>query len=651
MLTRYLTDRARQGLEQGAKRRIEACGSARTFESWRTQLRAEVAGMLDLGEMAEAPLNARTVARHERRHHFIENVLFESIAGWQVNATLFLPRDPAYAPPYPAIVVPCGHSTKTGPSYQLPCQTFARAGCVAITFDAPGQDGEKQRGNDHFSDGPRCYAVGHSSVRYFVADAIRAIDYLETREDVDMRSGVAMTGVSGGGHTTMWAAAIDDRIAVAGPVCCATRLNEHPIGDAYAWCPETFPIGRLACGIDDADLMVAAAPRPMLFQYATRDAVMPPAMSEAVASDVAEGYALLGAEQAFEARQVGGEHAYTIASARRFVRFADAHWLGDPDRRHGAAFEQDPQAEPAPALLCRPMPTPNMRTITAATAQRHKAQRPRLARRADAKQAVLAAMPGVEEAAALDVVRGGRQRVWACEIEELRITSEPGIELPATLVWPSEADETGSPMVIAFDSTGRYAPLSRGGWLATTCGVMDSQKPDRPVGMTVDLRGWGDTRPAASAFDVAGWSRMDRWSHVAAALNDSLMTMRVRDALASIRWLGEQPGVDAGRAVVAGRGSGAVVALIVGALIEGLRGVVCQDPPPGIEALVEAESYAWPTDLFIPGVLRHFDLPELVAAVGEVRVVHQRDATGDPAGPGENEGAVVPPWIADRLSG
>ena len=62
--------------------------------------------------------------------------------------------------------------------HDLPPQVFARAGYAAITFDPPAQSGEKGAGNDHFTDGPRCYAVGQTSQRYFVADALRAMDYL-----------------------------------------------------------------------------------------------------------------------------------------------------------------------------------------------------------------------------------------------------------------------------------------------------------------------------------------------------------------------------------------------------------------------------------------------------------------------------------------
>ena len=111
-------------------------------------------------------------------------MLFDSFPGWQVNATVYVPSD--FDPPFSAVVIPVGHSGKQFESYQLPAQLFARCGYLAVLFDPPGQSSEKQPGNDHFVDGVRCYLVGQTSSRYFVADALRCIDYLETRGDVDL---------------------------------------------------------------------------------------------------------------------------------------------------------------------------------------------------------------------------------------------------------------------------------------------------------------------------------------------------------------------------------------------------------------------------------------------------------------------------------
>ena len=166
-------------------------------------------GALPVGSDAE-PVQATEVSRFVKAGYRLENVLFDSFPGWQVNATVYVPLD--FAPPFPAVVIPVGHSGKQFDNYQLPAQYFARCGYLAVLFDPPGQASEKQPGNDHFTDGVRPYLVGETSSQYFVADALRCIDYLETRSDVDLSRGVAMTGVSGGGTTTTLATLLDDRI-------------------------------------------------------------------------------------------------------------------------------------------------------------------------------------------------------------------------------------------------------------------------------------------------------------------------------------------------------------------------------------------------------------------------------------------------------
>jgi len=54
----------------------------------------------------KTPLNARVTGVVERDTYKIENVIFESRPGFPVTALLYLPLTP---PPYPGILLPCGH--------------------------------------------------------------------------------------------------------------------------------------------------------------------------------------------------------------------------------------------------------------------------------------------------------------------------------------------------------------------------------------------------------------------------------------------------------------------------------------------------------------------------------------------------------------
>ena len=196
MLTDSLLERSLAYLGEAEKRRQTAFREQRWKEygdAIRTHIR-EAFGPMPFGRDG-GDLNVRQISAFEGAQWRLENVLFESFPGWEVNASVFVPQGEG---PFPAVVIPVGHSGKQFDNYQIPARGFAALGFVAVLFDPPGQASEKKPGNDHFHDGVRTFLTGHSSSRYFVLDALRCIDYLESREDVDLGCGVGMTGVSGG---------------------------------------------------------------------------------------------------------------------------------------------------------------------------------------------------------------------------------------------------------------------------------------------------------------------------------------------------------------------------------------------------------------------------------------------------------------------
>ena len=74
-------------------------------------------------------------------------------------------------------------------------------------------------------------SLGYSPAAVEVWNAIRALDYLETRKEVDA-SKFGMTGRSGGGAITWFTAAADDRIKAAAPVHGTWTIGPHIAGDA-----------------------------------------------------------------------------------------------------------------------------------------------------------------------------------------------------------------------------------------------------------------------------------------------------------------------------------------------------------------------------------------------------------------------------------
>src|SRR5215217_655671 len=90
------------------------------------------------------------------------------------------------------------------------------------------------RGEHHgtYKDGRWWWAArGYTPAGVEAWNGIRALDYLETRPEVD-RSRIGMTGRSGGGAYSWWVAALDDRIKVAAPTAGITTLRNHVVDGA-----------------------------------------------------------------------------------------------------------------------------------------------------------------------------------------------------------------------------------------------------------------------------------------------------------------------------------------------------------------------------------------------------------------------------------
>jgi dienelactone hydrolase len=621
MLRNYLYKRSAHCMEQSELRRNEAIGgNLDSYGRTVTDAVRRFYGDMPVGTNAASP-SATVVSSFEKRGYCIENVLFESFPGWQVNASVYIPLD--YAPPYPAIVVAVGHSGKQFEAYQLPCQYFARAGYVAITFDPPGQASEKQVGNDHFNDGVRCYTVGETSSRYFIGDALRCIDYLETRDDVDTSPGVGMTGVSGGGNTTLFSAVLDERIAVMGPSCCATRLIDLDITQAYSGCPETHMWRRYADGIDEADLLCVAAPRPMLLMAGRDDEVFRIEDVQNMADEVQSFYSAADAIDRFKFFVDQGGHNYSLTQAREFTQFANRWLLNAPERSvpddNGDSYTMNPYTE----LQCHPSSDGNMRTISA--------QRGRSLAAAygegDAVSTAAARICGVTEVAPPAYEIGDTFRVWTHEWRQAMIRPEEGIELPTTLLTP--VDDQKAPLLLHFDDQGRHRLLKRQGSLAQAAGFLT--KDEVSATCSVDLRGWGDTEPAVYPYDLASWGGTDRYlAYTSAALGDHVLAQRVRDGLATLRWLRDLPDLSPNRVVVSGCGLAGIVALHVAAIDGACDATVVWDTLTSFQSLIEAECYTWPADTFMPNVLTQYDLPVLAKAIhGQVCVLNPRDGRGE----------------------
>lgn len=273
-LKRHVFDRADRAFEAGDRARdaiVDWPGVLRRKEGMKRAFLEAVGGIPPTG----APLNDVTMGVVQGDGYRVENVVFQSRPGHYVTSNVYVPDGRNEAGP--AVLFVCGHEfeAKHNPYYHRVILHFVRRGLLVMAVDPIGQgerlgfvrsEKEEMRKlwgtREHQRLGVQCYAVGESLARYFVHDAMRAVDYLCARQDVDpLRIGV--TGNSGGGTQTAMMMVCDERIAAAAPATFIMNRRQYMHAGGVQDAEQVWP-GLTALGYDHEDVLLSFAPKPLL---------------------------------------------------------------------------------------------------------------------------------------------------------------------------------------------------------------------------------------------------------------------------------------------------------------------------------------------------------------------------------------------------
>jgi len=619
---------SRRSLERGERRR-RAVSTPDEARAWRDDVRRTVSERFpDAVFDRDEHVDVNHVSSHECDGYRVENVVFESLEGWEVNASVYCPPDTGR---YPGVVCPSGHSAKTNPPYQRPPQVFARNGYVAVAFDAPGR-GEKTEGNDHFRDGVVGYLTGFWSGAYFVVDALRCLDYLQQRDDVDSDR-LAVTGVSGGGTTSLFVGLLDDRVDLVAPVCFGSELLSTFSRNPYTACPEVFGPGLVAAGLDWADYVGALAPTPCLIAAGKHDAVHGVDSVRNVRDGARPVYGALDREDRLDLFvDPDAGHDYTVSMANEVVRWLNEYVAASDEPPRSLTADDVSLLEPG-RLQCDPSDATSMASNNRALAHRLRDRRDRPADDPvedlrSASERVLGVSAPVRPVRARP--RSEPRESWNALVEEVAIYSTEHVPLPGVMASHVENDDP-RPGVVWVDGSGRWEPLRQSGYLTGPLRPFEADCADtEPRLLSLDVSGLGRLAPEPAAYDLASWNDVRRaLTYLSIADGRPIAGLRVRDALAGLDYVAGRADVDTDRLAIGGRGTGAIVALLGAALSPRVQRVVAFEPLSRFEALAETPSNDWPHSIVVPEVLEHFDLPELVAALApetDVRIVNPLDA-------------------------
>jgi dienelactone hydrolase len=300
----------------------EADLAAVTQANWdekKTQWRVELFEMLGLSPLpVKTDLQTTVTGSLHHAGLTIQRLHYQSRPGLYVTANLYLPSGEPPEQGWPAVLYVCGHANiedagrKLGNKigYQQHGLWFARHGVACLMIDTV-QLGELH-GEHHGT-----YKLGRwdwISRGYTPAgveawNAIRGIDLLESWPGID-GSRIGITGRSGGGAYSWYAAALDDRIKVAVPVAGITDLRNHVLdGCVEGHCDCMYMINYY--GWDYSKLAALIAPRPLLLANSDSDSIFPLDGVIRTHRTLAKLYATLGASNNYGVLITPGPHKDT----------------------------------------------------------------------------------------------------------------------------------------------------------------------------------------------------------------------------------------------------------------------------------------------------------------------------------------------------
>jgi cephalosporin-C deacetylase-like acetyl esterase len=569
----------------------------------------------------------------------IERIAYESLPGFWVTADVYLPT--SGAGPFPAVVLAPGHGAAGKLEHYNWGVNFARNGIASLAYDPFGQ-GERLQYYDpeikaskiggptgeHGEANVGPLLIGDNIARYWVNDAMRGVDYLSKRKDIDAAR-IGAFGCSGGGTATAYFAALDDRIKVAASACYITSFQEllpSPTGvqDAEQSIPHF-----IEQGMDFPDWVEQMAPKPYAIVSTTND-MFPFEGARQTFEEAKKFYRLYGAEDRVQWITGPGGHGNLGPIAPQITGFFTKYLKGNtaepvftPVRlEHREDLICTPTGQVSTSIGGETVHSLNRKRATPLLAAQHvltnqaDLERLQARLRGDIRTLTAAVVQPNGTPPAVDV-NGGEQRA-GYRIEKIVLHSEPGIDLPALVAVPEGSGAKPAVLMLAAQ------PRER---LAAAGGDVDRLAKAGRIVMMIEPR----PSPAGSeGLKSPFMGYFNLLSLRAFLVGKTIVGMRVDDTIHAVEWLCARPDVDRSAITAYGDGPLGMVLLHAAALDTRIGRVVVENTLTTYRMIVDQPIHRNASEVVVPGVLRKYDSGDLLLAVypRPVTVINPQDAVG-----------------------
>ncbi|HWR54458.1 MAG TPA: alpha/beta hydrolase family protein [Bryobacteraceae bacterium] len=576
------------------------------------------------------PLDPVVVRSVEGDGYRVENVMFQSRPNFWVTGNLYVPA--SGKGPFPGIISPCGHYqlARMEPEYQFAYMNLVRGGFVVLAYDPVGQGERRQYWDpqtneteigganspvfEHSMPGQVLLLLGEDLTHYRIWDGMRAIDYLLTRPEVD-KERIGCAGHSGGSTLTIFISSLDDRVrcAVVNQSGTGHRWPLH-YGPGSAIGPSDIEQNLFPAavhGIDTCDLVTSIAPRPLLWTIEIDSESF-----RQTVEHIRARYEQLGVTAKFATDEANDPHSWTMK-----IRQATTDWFSRWFySRPGPGREPDFEAARPGQLYC----TANGSLRYAQQGDsifslilKKGASAPGPRKNGTTPKEIADLIRFRNNHGPLDVRHIMTTPRKGYQVEKLEFLSEPGIYIPAWVFVPEKRN--ADPVTVFVHEAGKEAE-------GLEFGRLERLARKGHLIVAVDVRGVGQTAPPHPGGEREGpfghlFDIETALAYMAWYMDESLFGMRVGDVIRSVDYALGRPDRGAAGVRVHGKGAGALWCLYAAALDPRIGTVIAQNGLATYASLTRVDRYTHTAGIFIPDVLKHFDLPQIAAAVADRTLV------------------------------